>query len=130
MLPGATNSEEVIQKVNIDCVTATGVQTLFTTRNVTGLRFIPTALIFELITVSVFTTVPTISFGQNGGSFNDIIAATPLTGVSSANNIIRLVIPNTVLSSIAANTAVGINVTVAAVSTTYAGNFYVKGFYR
>lgn len=120
---------QIIQTTNISLL-STGVQTLFTTQNLSGQRFVPVHLVFELITVSGFTAVPTLSFGQNGGSFNDILGASALTGVSVANNMIAFNLDLTAISTIANNVAVGINVTVGATSTTYAGNFYVLGFYR
>lgn len=120
---------QIIQATNISLL-STGVQTLFTTQNLSGQRFVPVQIYFELITVSGFTVVPTISFGQNGGSFNDILAASPITGVGTANQMLAFNLPLSVITSIANNVAVGINVTVGATSTTYAGNFYILGFYR
>jgi len=124
MAYNAPKTTTVISIPNIS-LTSTGVQTLFTT----AARFYPMTLLFELTSVSAFVTVATLSFGSNGGSFNNILAASALTGVSSVNNILTFNLDLSVVSSIATSTAVGINVTVAAVASTYTGKFIITGVY-
>lgn len=121
------NTPKTISIISVPGISliSTGVQTLFTT---TG-RFYPMSLMFELTSVSAFVAVATISFGSNAGSFNNILAASALTGVSTVNNILSFNLDLSVVSSIAASTNVGINVTVGATASTYIGKFIITGVY-
>lgn len=127
MYPGTTNSLEVIQCNNYSLKTS-GVQSLFTTRN-DSQSFVPIMLVIELTAVSSLITVCTLSFGSNA-SCNNVMAATLLAGLTGLNSTIQLPINSSVITTIPANTSMGINVTIPAIASTYSGNIFVIGFYR
>jgi hypothetical protein len=114
-------------KAGIDGKT-TGATLITTTEN--GVRrFYATAVLFELTAVAVLIGVCTASVGTNGATYNNLLAATALTGVSVVNNMLRLPIGAVAVSSVAPNTDVYINITIGATATTYTIRAVVEGFY-
>lgn len=97
-----------------------------TTENGTR-RFYPTAAVFELTAVAVLIGVCTLSVGTNGASYNDLVAATAMTGLTAANGILRVSIA--LAGSVAPNTAVYVNITVGATATTYTLRAILEGYY-
>ncbi len=103
----------------------TGPLTLFTT-NEEG-PFVPTQLIAGVIGIAGFTSVPTMSLGTNSPNFNNIIAATPLTGLNALGKYAVLAIASG--TAVPSLTLIQFNITVAAVATTYQLGFNLIGYY-
>lgn len=117
-----------ISKTGIDLKT-TGAVTIFTTENGTQ-RFVPTAIIVEITAAVSITVGATISAGITAASYNDIMAATVLTGVTAVNNMLAFpALASAVVTSVPANTAFKINVTVAATGTSQSARVDVIGYY-
>ena len=106
---------QVFQVSNFDGTTLNNSKGIFKVPS--GVRFYASAIIFELTSVADFVDVPSISLGSES-SYNDILPATALTGVSTANNILQFTLKD-VISRIASGTDIGVKVTTAASATTY-----------
>lgn len=92
----------------------TGAGTIFTTGTSQQIGF--TGALFQCSAATAITVACTISIGTNSTTNNNIMAATTLTGLITLGQ--TLYIPFTsVISRVAASTAVGYNVTVAATGT-------------
>jgi hypothetical protein len=112
---------------SIDAKT-TGATKIATTENGSQ-RFIPKTVIIELTAATAVTVVATLSVGTNSATYNNILAATALTGLSALNNIVMIHLPATAISSIAPNTDIYVNVTIGATATTANIRVDVDGYY-
>lgn len=105
----------------------TGSTTIFTTE--AAGRFIPLAINFEVSSTTGFVVVPSASVGTNGESYNNLLAITALTNMSSDNTMITFPL-SVVLSSVAPSTAVRVNITTGATATTYVLKCTIIGWYQ
>jgi hypothetical protein len=99
---------------------------IFTT---TSNRFTPTDIVFELTTIAGYVSVPSITVGTNGASYNNILGISPLTGVTTQNQLLRFSLTS-VISSVATATGVYVLVSVPAGAGTYTIKCSVQGFYN
>lgn len=90
-------------------------------------KFYPMNVSFELVSVSGLVTASTVSLGSNSATYNNIMAATLLTNLTTALDI-RNITLNTGLVTLAANTDVYLNVTGVATATTFNFNVYLLGW--
>lgn len=119
---------QVYSVKNIDA-TSTG-QTLIVTPNpMYGGRFIVSSAFIQLKTVSGLTTPPIVSIGTLAGSYINIITDTALTGLTTQNYLFPLPL-NAIPFSVATNSNIYLNVSTAAVSTTYTINCIIEGIYN
>lgn len=100
---------------------------IFTSEN--GRRFRVLSTIFELTNTSGFISVATCSIGTNAVTYNNILAATALTGVSAVNAGLQQNIL-TVTDSIAPSTEVRVNIGVVAIAATYLLKVTIVGYYQ
>lgn len=107
----------------------TGTTTIYTTENGTR-NFYPSRIRFICTAGTLITIVPTISIGTNASSYNNILAATSLTGLTSASNSISYNVDALVIPVIAANTAIIANVTVGSTATTMTIEVHIFGDYE
>jgi hypothetical protein len=105
--------------------TATGATQIFTP----SARFTPLFVTFQLTSVSGFLTVATISLGTNASSYNNILTTSVLTGLGTVNNILTIPLSSVTNSSVAASTALYVNVTSVAVASTYVFGCTILGIY-
>lgn len=91
-------------------------------------RFYPTAVMVELTAVAGFVAVPTLSLGITSPNFTDLIPATALTGVNTANQFARVLVTGVHLS-IPGDTDVVCRISVGANATTYTLRIAVEGYY-
>lgn len=106
----------------------TGSFTIDTTENGTE-SFHPLLIVFVLNTASAVSVVPTISVGTNSSTYNNIMPAALLTGLTSAGMILPMPITSAI-SKVAANTAIKGNVTIGATATTATIDIHVFGYYN
>lgn len=107
---------------------STGATAIQTSENGTQ-RFMPLQVIIECTAASAIVGAATISVGTNASSYNNLLAATALTGVTAANNMLGFNLPLVATSSVAANTAINVNVTLAATGTSQVARVDVLGYY-
>lgn len=105
----------------------TGATTIGTTPN-NGKQFIVTRVIVECTAASAISVAPVVSVGQNSASYNDI--ATAVAALVVGANTVNIAAPLAgVAVSVAPNTAIKANVSVAATGTSQTLNVHVEGFY-
>lgn len=98
---------------NIDAL-QTGTTLMGTTENKSR-RFYPTNAMFTLTAkTGTMLTVATLSIGTNAANYNNVVAATALSGVVGVNNMLRVAAGNFVIDSIAPNAGIYCNVTIPA----------------
>ena len=114
-------------KFSIDAKT-TGSTLLFTTKS--NERFYPTSITMEVTAASVIVGVCTLSIGTNSATYNNILAATALTGMTAANKVVSMNLTSLVIDSIAASTGVYVNITVGATATTKTIKITIHGYYE
>lgn len=122
----ATESLLTVLTVSGIAGTSTGATLIQTTD--AGLRFVPMFIQVEATNVSGLVTPASFSIGTNGANYNNLLAITAMTGVTSANIMLQNNI-TALSSSIPASTGININVTTAAVGTTYTLRVSIIGFY-
>jgi len=111
----------------LDAATMASTQ-IYTTLNGTQ-RFYPTDIVIAGKTVTTFVAVATLSIGTNSATYNNILTAQALTGVTAANKMLRFSLALTAIDSIPPNTAIFANVSVAALAAAYTVDVYVVGYY-
>lgn len=101
---------------SVDLKTAAAT-TLNTTRQGSGIQFMPMYILVRMDTASALATIAaSISVGTNSTSFNNVLAISALTGVLNLGNY--LLIPlTTALTAIAEGTAITAKVTTPLTST-------------
>lgn len=125
----SSGKSEFLRSYTLEGVDGTSLAStpIFTTEN--GRRFRVLSTIFELTNTSGFVSVATCSIGTNAVTYNNILAVTALTAVSTANAGLQQNIL-TVVDSIAPSTEVRVNISVAAVATTYFLKVTLIGYYQ
>lgn len=103
----------------------TGATVVFTTLDSTKL-FFPYRIRIYLTNPSGVVTPPTISVGTNASSYNNMLAATALTGLTTSGTYLDFPIISPV-TALAAGVDVNVNVTVGANATTYGFRVAVYG---
>lgn len=107
--------------------TSSGSTVIGTTENGTE-RFYPIFALMELTNMSGLISVATISLGTNSSTYDNIIPATVLTNLNAVNKFLKLDITSAT-ASVAANTAIRINISGVAVATTYTLKVTIIGYY-
>lgn len=107
--------------------TAVAATTIFTTE--ASRTFVVTDVIFRITAATGFISAATASIGTNASTYNDILTATALTGVSAVNNFIKPPVGAAVLPAVPASTALKVNITVGAVATGLTLAVDVFGYY-
>lgn len=92
-----------------------------------GKRFIPQIASFTLIQVTGLSIVATCSIGTNPASYNNIMGATLLTGLNTANAMFGVSLTG-VISSVSAAEEVFCRVSIASTATVYNFLASVTGF--
>lgn len=93
---------------------ATGATLVGTSEN-SSRRFYPTAVLFAITAVTgTIVGVATVSLGTNSSSYNNIVTASALTGMTAVNTMLRFAVGAAVANSIAPNSGIYCNVSVAA----------------
>lgn len=105
--------------------TATGATLIDTTES--G-RFVPIFINLEATNVVGFTSVPSVSIGSNSPNFDDLLAITALTDVDTTNETTSPPLVSPYISH-PSSTGLSINVTTAAVATTYTLRVTLVGIY-
>ena len=100
---------------NIDAKVAAA--TLIYTTDGGSKRFHPAMIRVLVSAANTVTVVPTISIGTNASTYNDLLAATALTGMTNVNNMTNYNLV-ALLTSVAVNTGIYVNVSVGATATT------------
>lgn len=116
----------IIQVSNVDGTTAAST-TIGTTEG-SG-RFIPLYANVQLQSTTGFAVVASLSIGTNSTDFNNIVPITALTSVSSANLMVNIPLVS-VISSVAASTAISVKITTPATATTYVLRVTLVGWYN
>lgn len=91
-------------------------------------RFVPLFAHIELTAVTGFTSVPSVSVGTNSPNYDNGIPITTLTNMNTVNQMVMQQYAN-LKKSVSAGTDVYVNVTTAAIATTYIGRITILGFY-
>lgn len=114
---------------NIDGKT-TGATTVYTTSNPGSTRFYPIMIVVSLTGASGVTVPCTLSVGTNSSTYNNLLTATALTGVTTGSATQEFILNSAVLSSIGDAVDIKVNVTVGATATTYLIKVMVIGYYN
>jgi hypothetical protein len=120
----------LITASGIDSKTAASTA-IYVTMNGTP-RFYPLWIMFEISDQSgAITGIVSASVGTNSPNFNDILAITALTGLSTINTKILTPLTTTSLISIAPNTSISVKVTTVAIGIGATQSFKIMlcGFY-
>lgn len=111
--------------IDAKTIASTAIDTTETAR-----RFYPLFATFEVVSASAVISVATLSIGTNATTYNNILAATAMTGLTSANAMMQsgtlLVVAG---ASIAPNTEIRVNVSVGYIATTANLKVLLHGFY-
>jgi len=123
---GFENILSKISKTSISGI-STAATAIGTTENGSQ-KFHPMFAVFVVRTANTITLAPTVSIGTNASTYNNILPAAVLTGLTAA--ALTLILPITVASSnVSSNTQVFINVTAGtAVAMTF--DVHLFGFYQ
>lgn len=112
----AYNAIKGVQAFNITNIDGTALNATTNILTVpSNVRFYPSLLILEVNTVNALIAVSSISFGASS-SYNSLLAATPLTSMSAANNMLGFTF-NTINSSVSPGAVLGLKITTAATGT-------------
>lgn len=106
--------------------TSTGATLIQTTD--ANLRFVPILIQIEATAITGLVTPASFSIGTNSATYNNLLAITAMTGITSANLMLQSNI-TALSSSVGASTGIYINVTTGAVGTTYTLRASILGFY-
>jgi len=106
----------------------TGATLIGTTPN-NGLTFHPMFVTVKVTAATAILAVASVSVGQTGASYSDIMAIAPITGLTAANKMINFTVGLSAIDAIAANTGIYVNVTTGATATTCTLSVAVHGYY-
>lgn len=112
---------------NLDAKT-TGATLIGTTR-ASGEKFYPLFIVARVRTADTIAVVATASVGTNATDYNNIIAATVLTNLSTVDKFLRWDV-TLATSNVAASTGIYFKVTIGATATTMAIDVHVAGYYQ
>lgn len=107
-----TNSSN---QTTVDDGTQTG-QTEFPNNIPEGMGFVVNNVIIQPLNIVALITPPTISIGDNSGSFNNVVSAVQLTGIAANKTLQLATVTATKILTSASD--INVNVTVAAVGGT------------
>jgi len=105
----------------------TGPVKVGTTANGTQ-SFYPLILVTAITSASAIITPMTLSLGTNASSYNNLIAATLMTGLTSLSQMLQTGVTGAV-GKVAPGTDVYINVTSGATATTATAEAHLIGYY-
>lgn len=95
-----------------------------------GRKFIPMFAIFHVTAATAIVTPCTLSIGTNSSTYNNILAATALTGMTAIDLVMQLGMNAAASSVVAANTDIFANITVGATGTSISIDVTLLGFYK
>lgn len=129
-----TYSGSAFQRSPSPKMTVTGVDAKTTGSTLIGttdstLRFRPVRAIFEITSATAVVGVATVSVGTNASSYNNVLVASALTGLSTVNTSLIFNLSLAVLTSITVSTGIYVNVTIGATATTCVFKVSVIGDY-
>lgn len=107
---------------------STGSTLIGTTQNGTQ-AFHPLFVVFKMTAANTITIVPIVSVGTNASTYNNVIALTTLTGLTSVGAMLPTNI-TTVIGAIPANTAIFANIGTGATATTATLEVHLFGYYN
>lgn len=111
---------------NLD-LTQTGTTIIFTPSFSGGVFFYITDVFIECTSANGLNNAASISIGTNNPLYNNIIAITPLTGLTASNTFIR--IPITLSVPVGRDTDIFVNIVSAAIGTSQSATIFLEGFY-
>lgn len=115
-----------VNSVNTASLAAT---LIFTTVSDRG-NFYVTRIVPICRAATSVAVVASVSFGTNGASYNNVLAITALTGLTTAGNYIPNVMAlSTAIGVVAASTGIFVKVTTAITGTSQTVDFVINGFY-
>ena len=117
----------VVSLAGVD-LTAAASSKIFTTD--AGLRFIPTQVVAEITTADTIAVAPTISVGTNAATYNDILTASALTGLTAVNKMLGFGLTAAAGTSVAASVDIYVKVTTGATAVACVGRIDVIGYYQ
>lgn len=100
--------------------------TIFFTTPSSGFRFFPTHIIMSVLFATSISSGASISIGTNGSSYNNILANTSFSGLTTANNY-QVVQLSGILNAIPVNTSGYLNVNTAAIGTSITMSCVIVG---
>lgn len=100
--------------------------TIFFTTPSSGFRFFPTHIIMSVLFATSITTGASISIGTNSPNFNNILANTSFSGLTTANNY-QITQLSGVLNAIPAGTSGYLNVNTASIGTSITMSCVILG---
>jgi hypothetical protein len=118
-------------KYQVDVLTMEGLDatstgdTLFDTTG--GQYFYPLTLSISVTDIAGLVTPAVISMGTNSPNYNNIVAATTLTGLNAVNKILTVNVAS-LITSVPPETEIYVRVSVASVATTFAFRASMTGF--
>lgn len=122
-------AEQIVSKYIVTGINGTAVADTTIATTAAGLgRFYPFGVRFVLTSVNTLTVSPTVSVGTNSPNFNNIIPATTLTTLVTANDYLPILLV-AVAPSVAASTAIKCRVSVGATAVTYTFAVHLVGDY-
>lgn len=104
---------------------STGAVTIYTNNDFDN--YFPIAILVIGEDIAGYTSAPTLSFGANAGTANDIVAAT-LCSVTNTAQYVPLTPKNAAAVVAGGGGVLQLNVTIAAVATTYKFKVAVAGY--
>jgi hypothetical protein len=119
-----------LRMISVTGVSATAIAAtqIGTTENGTQ-SFHPLYVVFVMNAASSLTIAGAASVGTNSSTYNNVIAITTLTGLTTIGQMLPVPIV-TAIGKIAANTAIFVNVTTGATGTSGTIDIHVIGFYQ
>lgn len=115
-----------ISLTGIDAKTAASTK-IGTTENGTQ-RFYPIYLVVTCTAATSISVVPTLSIGTNSSSYNNIVTATSMAGITSANTFLTTFVI-AALGSVAASTDIYTNISLGATATAMTIKIDLFGLY-
>lgn len=113
-------------KKGIDAKT-TGATKMGTTENGTE-RFHPIFAVINVSAANTIAVVPTLSVGTNGASYNNILVAAAMTGLSALHTLLKSDIVGAT-GNVAPNTEIYVNISVGATATAMSLDVHLFGYY-
>lgn len=107
----------------------TGATIIGTTRSANGL-FFPIFAIFHVATANTIITPATISLGTNSATYNNILAASAMTGLTAQDTMLQFPLGTAAIAPIAVSTGIYANITSGATATAMTMDITIFGFYK
>jgi len=120
-----------LSKISVSGVNGkTQAATLIGTTENQGRRFYPLFIMVEVTAANTIAVAATASVGTNASSYNNVLTASALTGLTSANASLAFVPTLTAIASVSPGTGIFLNVTTGATATTCTLKASVLGYYE